>query len=70
MKIGLTAVLAVAVIGAVSWWAGQWSYHLTPGNDLVFRDASNAGAWAGFRVCAVIIVPYFAALTMRSDEAG
>jgi hypothetical protein len=87
--------LALAAIGAASWWARQWSYHLTPGNDLVYREASNAGALVGFlvfiaaavpalaallgihdrkfhnaaragRACAVIIVPYLAALTLVS----
>jgi hypothetical protein len=95
MKIGLAAFLAVALIGTASWWAGQWSYHLTPGNNLVFREDSNAGAFAGFlvfaaaaipgvaalfrihdrkfheaaragRVCALIVVPYLAALALVS----
>jgi hypothetical protein len=95
IKFGLAAFLAVGAIGGTSWWAARWSYHLTPGNDLVFREASNGGAWAGFlvfiaaavpglaallgihdrkfheaaragRVCAVIIVPYVAALTLVS----
>src|SRR5258707_666557 len=31
MGIGLAALLAIAAIGAASWWAGQQPY-LTPGN--------------------------------------
>ena len=62
LKNGLAALLALAVIGTASWWAGQWSYHLTPGNDLVFREASNAGAWAGFLVFVAAAIPSLAAL--------
>jgi hypothetical protein len=67
-KIGLVAFLAVAAIGAVPWWAGQWSYHLTPGNDLVFREASNAGALAGFLVFIAAAVPVLAALLGVHDR--
>jgi hypothetical protein len=48
-KIGLAAFLALAAIGAASWWAGQRPY-LTPGNHQVFHDASTVGALAGFLV--------------------
>jgi hypothetical protein len=94
MKIGLAGFVALAAIGAASWWAGQRPY-LTPGNHQVFREGSNFGALAGFlvfiaaaipglaalagihdrkfheaaragRVCAVIIVPYLAALALVS----
>jgi hypothetical protein len=50
VKIGLATFLAVAVMGIASWWASRWSYHLTPGHDLVFREGSNGGATAGFLV--------------------
>jgi hypothetical protein len=92
--IGLAVILAIAAIGAASWWAGQRPY-LTPGNHQVFYEGSNIGAMAGFlvfiaaaipglvallgihdrkfhtatragRVCAVIIGPYLAALTLVS----
>lgn len=96
MKIGLAAFLAVAAIGAGSWWAGQRPY-LTPGANQIFREeGSSAPAVAGFlvfvaaticglwalmlwindrksreaarmgRICAVIIVPYLAALALVS----
>ena len=95
MKAGLAALLAIAVIGAASWWAGQRPY-LTPGNHQVFRQDSNAGFFAEFlvvmaaaiagvaaafrgihrrkynvaarvsRVCAIIMVPYVAALVLVS----
>jgi hypothetical protein len=93
-KISVAAFLAVSAISAASWWAGQHP-HLTPGNHEVFREASNAGALAGFlvfiaaaipalavlfeihdrkfhdaarasRICALIIVPYLAALALVS----
>ena len=61
-RIGLAAFLALAAIGAASWWAGQWSYHLTPGNDLVYHEASNAGALAGFLVFVAAAIPGLTAL--------
>jgi hypothetical protein len=94
MKIGLALLLAVAAVGAASWWAGQRPY-LTPGNHQIFRQDSNAGAMVGFlvfvasaiaclsalfqacnrkdheaaragRICAIIFVPYLAALALVS----
>ncbi len=59
-KIGLPAFLAMAAIGAASWWAGQRPY-VTPGNHQVFREASNAGAIAGFLIFIAAAIPGMAA---------
>ncbi len=67
-RIGLAALLAAAVIGAACWWAGQWSYRLTPGSDRIFREASNAGAWAGFLVFWAAAIPGLAALLGLHDR--
>ena len=64
IKFGLAAFLAVTAIGVASWWAAEWSYHLTPGNDLVFREASNTGALAGFLVFIAAIVTAGSALML------
>jgi hypothetical protein len=66
-KIGLTALLATALIGGASWWASQWQYHLTPGTNLVFREASNAGAWAGLMVFVAAAIPGLAAAFAAHD---
>src|SRR3954463_5807423 len=48
-KIGVAALLALALIAAASWWAGQRPW-LTPGNHQIFRQDSNAGLFAEFFV--------------------
>jgi hypothetical protein len=67
-KIGLAAFLAVATTCAALWWAGQWFYRLTPGNHLIFREDSNAGALAGFLVFAAAAIPGLAALFAIHDR--
>jgi hypothetical protein len=61
-KLGLMAMLALAVIGAASLGAGQWWYHLTPGSNQVFREDSNIGACAGFVVFVAGAIAGLAAL--------
>jgi hypothetical protein len=73
LKIGLAVLLAVAAIGAASWWAGQRP-HLTPGNHLVFHQDSNAGGWAGLLLflpaVAVCLRLLFALNDRKFHEVG
>jgi hypothetical protein len=70
MKIGLAALLALAAIGASSWWASQRPY-LTPGNHQVFHDGSTLGALAGFLVfVAAALTGLFALVLWINDRKG
>ncbi len=67
-KIGLAAFLAVAAIGAASWWAGQRPY-LTPGNHQFFHDGSTVAALAGFLVfVAAALTGLFALMLWINDR--
>jgi hypothetical protein len=67
MKIGLAALLAVAVIGPAWWWAGQRPY-LTPGNHQIFRQDSNAGGLAGFLVFMAAAIAGLTALFLAYNR--
>ena len=72
-KIGLAALLAIAVIGPAWWWTGQQPY-LTPGDHEIFRQDSNAGAMVGFLVffaAAIMgLTALFQAYNRKDDDAA
>ena len=61
------------MIGPAWWWAGQRPY-LTPGNQQIFREDSNAGAMAGFLVFVAAAIAgltaLFLALNRKDHEAA